>query len=79
MELEWISYYGDLGMRCNQDSIPHFSTASQLPIQCVPGASPLRVMRTGREADHSLSCNAEVKNAWSNLIFFIIGGAVLSP
>jgi hypothetical protein len=49
-----------------------FTTASkpalgptQLPIQWVPGALSLELKRLGREADHSLPCSAEVKNAWS--------------
>jgi hypothetical protein len=35
------------------------------PIQCVPGALSLVVMRPGREADHLPPSSAEVKNAWS--------------
>jgi hypothetical protein len=49
-----------------------FTTASrpalgptQHTIQWVPGAFSLGVKRPGCEADHSLSSNAEVKNAWS--------------
>jgi len=45
-----------------------FTTASrtimgptQLPIQWVPGALPLGIKRPGREADHSPSSSAEVK------------------
>jgi hypothetical protein len=33
------------------------------PIQCIPGALPPGVERSGREADHSPPSNAEVKNA----------------
>jgi hypothetical protein len=49
-----------------------FTTASrpalgptQPPIQWVPEALSLGVKRSGREADHSPSSGAEVKNAWS--------------
>jgi hypothetical protein len=49
-----------------------FTTASrptlgptQPPIQWVPGALSLGVKVSGREADHSPSSSAEVKNAWS--------------
>jgi hypothetical protein len=48
-----------------------FTTASrtalgptQPPIQWVPGALPLRVKRSGHEADVSPPSSAEVKNAW---------------
>jgi hypothetical protein len=48
-----------------------FSTASRLdlgptqpPIQWVPGVLSPAVKRPGREADHSLSSSAEVKNSW---------------
>jgi hypothetical protein len=34
---------------------------SQPPIQWIPGALPLRVKRSGREADHSAPSSAEVK------------------
>jgi hypothetical protein len=39
--------------------------AIQPPIQWVPGALSLGVMRPGREDDHSPPSSAEVKNAWS--------------
>jgi hypothetical protein len=49
-----------------------FTTASrtalgptQPPIQWVPGVPSLEVKRPGREADHSPTSSAEVKNAWS--------------
>jgi hypothetical protein len=49
-----------------------FTTASrtaleptQPPIQWVPGALSLGVKRPEREADHSPTSSAEVKNAWS--------------
>jgi hypothetical protein len=49
-----------------------FTTASrpalgptQSRIQWVPGGPFLGVKRPGREADHSLPSNADVKNAWS--------------
>jgi hypothetical protein len=52
-----------------------FTTMSRLalgptepPIQWVPGAFHLRAMRPGREADHSLLSNAEVKNVWSSSV-----------
>jgi hypothetical protein len=38
---------------------------TQPPIQWVPEAVSLGVKRPGREADHSLPSNAEVKKAWS--------------
>jgi hypothetical protein len=38
---------------------------TQPPVQWVPGALSLGVMRSGREADHSPPSSAEVKNAWS--------------
>jgi hypothetical protein len=38
---------------------------TQPPIQSVPEALSLGVKRPGREADHSPSSSAEVKNAWS--------------
>jgi hypothetical protein len=38
---------------------------TQPPTQWVPGALSLEVKRPGSEANHSLSSNAEVKNAWS--------------
>jgi hypothetical protein len=34
------------------------------PIQWVPGALSLALKRPGREADHSLPTNAEVKKTW---------------
>jgi hypothetical protein len=37
---------------------------TQPPIEWVPGALSLGVKRPGREADHSPSSSAEVKNAW---------------
>jgi hypothetical protein len=37
---------------------------TQTPIQWVPGALSLRIMRPGREADHSPPSSADVKNAW---------------
>jgi hypothetical protein len=49
----------------------HITTASrtalgptQPPNQRVPGALSLGVQRPGREADHSPSSSAKVKNAW---------------
>jgi hypothetical protein len=57
----------------DQGSIPggSFVTASRLvlgptprPIKCVPGAPSLEVRRSGREAEHSASSSAEVKNTW---------------
>jgi hypothetical protein len=38
---------------------------TQPPIQWAPGALSLGVKLPGREADHSPSSSAEVKNAWS--------------
>jgi hypothetical protein len=38
---------------------------TQPPIQWVPAAFSLGVKRPGREADHSASSSAEVKNAWT--------------
>jgi hypothetical protein len=38
---------------------------TQPPIKSVPGALSLGVKGPGREADHSLPCSAEDKNAWS--------------
>jgi hypothetical protein len=47
----------------------HYSTVSrpamgptQTPIQCAPGNLSQAVKRSGREADHSLPSNAEIKN-----------------
>jgi hypothetical protein len=37
----------------------------QPPIQWVPGTLSPRIKRPGREADHSPTSRAEVKNAWS--------------
>jgi hypothetical protein len=39
--------------------------STQPPIQFVPWAASLGLKRPGREANHSLLFNAEVKNAWS--------------
>jgi hypothetical protein len=39
-----------------------FSLSVQPPIQWVPGAISLGIMRPGREADHSPPSNAEMKN-----------------
>jgi hypothetical protein len=39
--------------------------STQTPIQWVPGALSLEVKRPGREGDHSLRSNAQVKNTWS--------------
>jgi hypothetical protein len=52
----------------------------QPPIQWVPGAISLGVKRPGREADHSASSSAEVKNAWGYTSSppKPIGGVVLS-
>jgi hypothetical protein len=64
-----------------------FTTASrtalgstQRPIQWVPGALSLGVKRPVREADHSPTSNAEVKNAWSytSIPPVRLHGAVLS-
>jgi len=38
---------------------------TQSPIQWVPAALFLEVMRPGREGDNSFPSSAEVKNAWS--------------
>jgi hypothetical protein len=38
---------------------------TQPPIQWVPGALSLGLKRPGREANHSLPSNADVKNSWS--------------
>jgi hypothetical protein len=38
---------------------------TQPPIQWAPRTLSLGVKRPVREADHSLPCTAEVKNAWS--------------
>jgi hypothetical protein len=53
---------------------------SQPPIQWVPGVLSLGVKRPGREADHSSTSSAEVKNAWSYTFTFPIRlhGVVLS-
>jgi hypothetical protein len=60
------------GFDSRQRKILMFSTASrptlgpsQPPIQCVTGAISPGVMRSGREADHSPPCSAEVKNTWT--------------
>jgi len=37
----------------------------QPPIEWIPGALSLGVMRTGRESDHSPLSGDEVKNEWS--------------
>jgi hypothetical protein len=38
---------------------------TQPPIQRVPGALSLGIMRPGRETDHSPPSSVEVKNAWN--------------
>jgi hypothetical protein len=63
----------DQGFESRQElGIFLFTTASgtalgltQPPIQWVRGALSLGVKQSGREADHSPSPSAEVKNAWS--------------
>jgi hypothetical protein len=39
--------------------------STQPPIQWLPEALLSRLMRPQREADDSLPCSAEIKNAWS--------------
>jgi hypothetical protein len=64
---------GDWGLESRKElGILLFTTAcgsalgpTQPPVQWAPGALSLRVKRPGREADHSLSSSAEVKNAWN--------------
>jgi hypothetical protein len=47
-------------------SRPVLGPTQSPPIQWVQGALFLRKKRPVREGDHLASCNAEVKNAWSN-------------
>jgi hypothetical protein len=46
-------------------SRPALMPPPQPPIQWVPWALPLRLKRSGCEADHSSPSNSEVKNAWN--------------
>jgi hypothetical protein len=53
---------------------------TQPPIKWVPGALSLEVKRPGREADHSPSSSAEIKNVWSytSTLPILLHGVVLS-